>query len=329
MQKLHPDIQFTIERDSKKVDFLDITIIERERKIITDIHYKITDTHQYLHFDSCHPRHTKRMIPYNLARRICTIVSDKDLKEKRLDELRHLLIDRKYPKKLIEGGISRAIQQEIKELRKKKEREKSNDIIPFVHTFNPNNVNAYQLVQNTIPCILNDDIMKKVLTNSKIIASRRQAPNLKKILTKSLLSTREEGIVTKCTDRRCKTCPYMPSVKSVTFKHTNKTFILKSSFTCKSKNLIYCMTCNGCSKQYIGETGDVLRNRMTVHRQHIRDSKYQILSVSKHIAKCAKGITPEFTISPFYKMRNENDIERKNKESFFISVFKPELNAKE
>lgn len=327
LQNMHPDIKFTVEKHKEEINFLDVKVIKRDQKIITDVHYKITDTHQYLHFDSCHPRHTKRTIPFNLARRICTIVSEKELKKKRLKELESMLVDRKYPPQLIKSGIEKANKLDITELRKKKEDNHTYDMIPFVHTYNPNNSNLYDVVRTTFPILKTDEIMKEVLANSKLIASRRQAPNLKRILSPSSL-VKDPGIVKNCSDKRCRTCPYMPPVNSIKFKSTNKTFVLKSTFSCVSKNLIYCITCNGCSKQYIGETGDTLRNRMTVHRQHIRDTKYQTLYVSKHIATCAKGISPEFSITPFYKMQSEEEFGRKNKEKYFISVFKPELNSR-
>ena len=90
----------------------------------------------------------------------------------------------------------------------------------------------------------------------------------------------------------------------------------------------FSVTGNGCGKKYIGETGGILRNRMTLHRQHIREKKYQILNVSKHISICAKGITPEFHVIPFYKLKTDNENERKIKEKHFmdIHVFQPELN---
>ena len=326
LQDLHPDINFKIERNDNEISFLDIKVIKRDQRIVTDIYYKITDTHQYLHFDSCHPRHTKRTIPFNLARRICTIVSENELRKKRLDELQKMLIERKYPVELVRFGIDKATQTPITELRKKKDDNHIQDIIPFVHTHNPSNTKIYDVVKTTFPMLKNDEIMESVLTNSKLIASRRQAPNLKRLLSRSSL-TNNKGIK-NCSERRCKTCPYMPPVDSIEFKKTNKTFFLNSCFTCQSKNLIYCITCNGCSKQYIGETGDTLRNRMTVHRQHIRESKYQILYVSKHIAACAQGILPQFSITPFYKMQNYEEFARKNKEKYFISVFKPELNSR-
>ena len=56
---------------------------------------------------------------------------------------------------------------------------------------------------------------------------------------------------------------------------------------CNSKFLIYVMTCAGCGENYIGETKSKLRERMTLHRQQIRDTRYQVLPVSAHSARCA------------------------------------------
>ena len=61
---------------------------------------------------------------------------------------------------------------------------------------------------------------------------------------------------------------------------------------CTSTNLIYVITCAGRGHNYIGETGDVLRNRVTVHKQQIRDPHTRMLGVSKHIDECAAGLTP-------------------------------------
>lgn len=63
-----------------------------------------------------------------------------------------------------------------------------------------------------------------------------------------------------------------------------------SSITCESSNLIYVITCSGCGEHYIGQTGDTLRHRMTVHRQQIRETKYQCTAVSGHLRNCAKTL---------------------------------------
>ena len=93
------------------------------------------------------------------------------------------------------------------------------------------------------------------------------------------------------------------------------------------KNLIYCITCQGCKQQYIGETGDVLRNRVRVHRQQIRQKEYRQIKLSEHLDKCAGHLEPCFKITPFYKMNDDDKSKRCLKEEFFIKKFKPSLNS--
>ena len=75
---------------------------------------------------------------------------------------------------------------------------------------------------------------------------------------------------------------------------------------------------------YIGECQD-LRKRTTVHRQQINDPRLRILPVSEHIANCSTG-NPKFLMIPFFKMKNENLLERGEKEKHFIISLKPSLN---
>ena len=70
---MNEHITFTMERDDVEISFLDTVVRIEDGHLETDIHYKPTDTKQYLDFSSCHPAHTKRSIPYNVARRICMI----------------------------------------------------------------------------------------------------------------------------------------------------------------------------------------------------------------------------------------------------------------
>ena len=85
------------EISEEKVSFLNITIYKKDDKIETDVFYKKTDNHDYLPFNSCHPRHTKDNIPYILARIVCTIVSDPVIKQRRLVELSNWLENSGYP----------------------------------------------------------------------------------------------------------------------------------------------------------------------------------------------------------------------------------------
>ena len=53
--------------------YLDVKILDR--KIVTNLHIKATDRHQYLHYTSSHPYHTKESIVYIQALRVSRIYS--------------------------------------------------------------------------------------------------------------------------------------------------------------------------------------------------------------------------------------------------------------
>ena len=93
---------------------------------------------------------------------------------------------------------------------------------------------------------------------------------------------------------------------------------------CKSKNVLYIISCNGCKKQYVGRTHDNLHARVRVHKQHINSPVYHKLGVSKHIDECCQT-HPKFNITPFFKLTDDRTMGRV-KEINFISIFNPSLN---
>ena len=44
-------------------------------------------------------------------------------------------------------------------------------------------------------------------------------------------------------------------------------FKIHENMSCDVKNIIYVMKCGGCEEEYFGETGNLLRKRVTVHNQ--------------------------------------------------------------
>ena len=73
----NPEIIYENEKKVQVLNFLDVKIILHEdNSFETDIYYKPTNTHNYLPYDSAHPDHTKNNMPYNLAKRIITFVSN-------------------------------------------------------------------------------------------------------------------------------------------------------------------------------------------------------------------------------------------------------------
>ena len=109
------------------------------------------------------------------------------------------------------------------------------------------------------------------------------------------------------------------------FKNWHQPFVLKSNFNCETPNLTYLIICSGCKKEYIGQTGGQLKERISIYRQHIRQPEYEKIEFERHLRTFAKGI---FKIFPFFKMKENNKILRECYEYHFIKKFKPELNRR-
>ena len=63
LNSFHSTIQFTTEWSKEFVMFLNTEVINNEGCLITDLHIKPMDTHQYLHCNSCHLPHCKKALP--------------------------------------------------------------------------------------------------------------------------------------------------------------------------------------------------------------------------------------------------------------------------
>ena len=195
-------IKFTMDYSDTEIPFLDI-LIKRDSNIWMDLYHKPTDTQRYVPFNSNHPPHCKRNIPFTLARRICTIVENSDRKTTLLNKLRENLSAQLYPLDLINKGISKAVNIPQSELRKPKQSKKDENIVPFISTYNPNNPKIFNNIKTAFETLKTNKIPG--FANLQLIKSLRQAPNLKRMLTSAAFSTKK-AMVQKCGDSRCFCC---------------------------------------------------------------------------------------------------------------------------
>lgn len=319
LNDLDNSIKFTKEASKTSLNFLDVTVyVGQDNKIHTDIFRKHTDTMSYVPFTSAHPYHVLKNIPYTLARRVRTIVSEENVRHKRYDELKDRLIQLKYPISLIDDAIKTA-----NENTNRQELRESNTVkIPFIHEYNKNNPNIYQQVISPA-----SNLIKNIepFRNSQFIKSFRQPKSLLNILS----NRNRESVygVRRCGEPRCKCCNLIITGDHIEFKTPagNTTFQIKQNLDCRSQNVIYKLVCAGCDQYYIGQSGDSFRNRMTIHRQQIQNESYTILKMSRHIASCAGG---QFRATPFFQLNpNANRNDREMKEAMFIKKFSPSLNV--
>lgn len=323
LNNLHNDISFTKEYDNEKINFLDVLVYKEDRILETDIYRKITDSQNYVPFNSCHPKHIKKNIPFVLASRITKIVSKETRRIEQLDILKTQLLKLKYPLGLIESAFQRATSQSLNE--KNEIQEDATKNIKFVTRYNTNNPDVYSKLIKPISSSL---FLIDPFRHYKMTRVYKQPPSLYRILTNNNRCT-IDGI-TKCGDPRCSCCPILITGKTLNLKveNRNMTFIINRNMNCQSRNVIYIIRCKGCNDIYVGQTGDLLRNRLTVHRQQINNTLYMILNVSHHISSCSRNPMKLFEAAPIYQMHPMSSrIDRERKEKCFISMLKPVLNS--
>ena len=77
--------------------FLDIKVSLRNGKVFTDLYVKPTDRHQYLHFLSAHPYHTKKSVAISQTQRISRLRgSEKDFEDHKV-EMKSCFRKKEYP----------------------------------------------------------------------------------------------------------------------------------------------------------------------------------------------------------------------------------------
>ena len=110
LNSIHPSIKFTHEYSNslhQTLPFLDVQVHLIHNHIETDLHTKPTDKHQYLLKTSCHPKHTKKAIPFSLSLRIRRICSTDTFFDQRSRELIEYLIKRGYSRTSLQRDANR------------------------------------------------------------------------------------------------------------------------------------------------------------------------------------------------------------------------------
>ena len=167
--------------------------------------------------------------------------------------------------------------------------------------------------------------MSNIFQRKKLVKSMSQVPNIGRTFCRSKFESQNKNHEVKKCGKNCVSCPYLLKAFLYEFKRVNKTFLPKNSFNCESSNLIYVVICQGCKEEYIGETGCLVKERVNIYRQHIRQPQYQQLAVEEHLRTCGDG---KFHMFPFFKILQENKSLRKSYEDYFIDKYKPLLNKK-
>ena len=180
-----------------------------------------------------------------------------------------------YLDSLIKQGFQKALSVPQKGLRKPKKPSNEN-ILPFITTFNPNNPNIYSTIKSSFNCLKNNNVSG--FHNIRPMQSKRQSPNLKKLLTKAKFAEVLSGTF-NCSDKRYECCISWSMITTPL-----KKFKSLLNWKIASHAIVFTL--------YVGETGEgetKLRDRVRMYRKHIREPQYQQLKVEGHLRLCDKG----------------------------------------
>ena len=324
LNTVHPHIKFEMSVNAQEAIFLSLKIKKVGNEVEIDINYKKTDAHAYLTFSSSHPYHTRANLPFNLFRRIHQIVENEEQKNWRMEEMKIFLLDRGYPRNLLDQAMSRVLAIPQSDLRLSKQKIENKNALTFVTTHNPANPEIKSKVSSILQAMTVDDHIGKVISNKKTIWAHRQPANLFRLLCSSKLKISNPGVkmINKCGGSHCELCEIIIETSEIEFEN-GITFHIKSKMNCNSLFLIYVLICDKCGRKYIGETEN-LRDRINNHKKDTNNANYRKLFSNKHFHSCSNN---KFHFAPLFKCHGSDVIQRKQKEDELIKKLKPSLNC--
>ena len=75
-----------------------------------------------------------------------------------------------------------------------------------------------------------------------------------------------------CTTRDCIYCGALDTSGQITLSVTNRQYMTRRNICCKSSNVIYCIRCQACGNDYVGQTKRRLVERMREHYRNVRQN---------------------------------------------------------
>ena len=68
-----------------------------------------------------------------------------------------------------------------------------------------------------------------------------------------------------CHRKNCRYCTILDKTGRIKSTHTEREYMAKHNVSCQSNNIIYCISCQRCGKQYVGQTKRRLMDRFQGH----------------------------------------------------------------
>lgn len=257
-------LKFTWNYSRETITFLDVDVFIESGQLKSKIHTKNTNSLQYLNYSSCHPTYVKKSIPKGLSVRAKSLCTDKSDFDNYIIRITNSFKTLGYSEKLLKSQISKPKNQSVNN--------SFNNDPKFITKFYPG-LNKINYIMKTAFNILESSPDTKNLFSKPPRVIFKNPPNLKNLIVQTDVSKKfnigqpsPTSGCQPCKKPRCGTCSILESAKEFKSTATNKNYPIKGHIDCNTKNVIYQLNCKMCDKQYIGQTSNHLRIRMTGHR---------------------------------------------------------------
>ena len=294
LNNTHDTIKFSMETSKVEISFLDSMVKLENGKIVRDLYCNPTDRNNFLPFNSAHPYHCKKGLPYGQflqLRRICS--RDEDFLEQSAKKAA-LLLQKQYPMELLIDSYLKAKAKNWLDLLQphtNRGDEDKDSAIFLTTTYNP----AYNGLPNQVRKtwgLLDRSSRTRDLHSLMLKVGLHRPKNLRDIMVKSKLHPPEDRTDPKKTSpdltriaHSCRYCPKLNTTGKITSKVTGRKYHSRTKATCNSNNIVYCISCRTCGKQYVGQTKNSVKKKFQAHFYQIAHEP-QKTEVSRHFNQC-------------------------------------------
>jgi len=288
LNNIHETIKFTADYSSDRVNFLDVEVLLRNNKILTDLYVKKTDTHQYLDFSSCHPRHCKTSIPYSQALRLNRICSEPEFFDQRCNQLEDWLIKRGYDEKLVRRKVLDARGQKREELLDRNKFEKQGDRMILNITYHPAFQSVGKILRKIHVLLACNKEHQEVFSKAPIVGFRK-GKSLKDLLVRAKVPELQanNGHSARCGGKRCGVCNFVKETDSFSDRKGRRYEIRSGIMCCNSDHIVYLLNCKTCGVQYVGSCTTKFRLRFNNYKScHNRCKKQTVMQADLHDHFC-------------------------------------------
>ena len=144
----------------------------------------------------------------------------------------------------------------------------------------------------------------KPITDSKTLVVQKRATNLKQLLTRADINPQQIEKGSSPCGKTCAACPFLQGTDHITSWKTKEKIKIQGCFNCKTKNVIYIISCKKCGLQYVGQSSNTFQERFRGHLADIRQGN-NVKPVSCHFTSVNVTIVAQTTDNLNIRLRTE------------------------